>query len=113
MRAGALRHVVEIQQRSSTIDSLGDVSDSWTTVVTDRAAIRPLSVREMMAAQAIQSEVTHQITLRYRSEYANPVTVAPLRVLFGSRVFDVSGAMNIDERNREVRLMAREGISNG
>jgi SPP1 family predicted phage head-tail adaptor len=113
MKAGALRHLVSVQQRSATIDSVGDVSDSWTTLFSDHAEIRPLSGRELLAAQAIQSEITHQITVRYRTEYANPVSVTPLRVLFGARVFDITAVMNLDERNREVRMMAREGVSNG
>lgn len=113
MRAGTLRHTVSIQQRSSTIDAVGDVSDSWTTLITARAEIRPLNARELFAAQATQSEVTHQVTVRNRSELAAPKTAAAYRVLFGSRVFDVQGVMNIDERNREVRMLCSEGLSDG
>ena len=113
MQAGRLRHSVTIQQRTATIDAVGDVSDSWTTLITARAEIRPLSARELFAAQATQSEVTHQVTVRYRSELAAPKTAATYRVLFGSRVFNIHGAMNIDERNREVRMMCSEGLSDG
>lgn len=113
MKAGTLRHTVTIQQRSATIDAVGDVSDSWSTVITARAEIRPLNARELFAAQATQSEVTHQVTVRYRAELANPKAAATYRVLFGARVFDVHGVMNIDERNREVRMLCSEGLSDG
>lgn len=113
MRAGTLRHTVSIQSRSSTIDAVGDISDSWSTVISARAEIRPLNARELFAAQATQSEVTHQITVRYRPELAAPKVAATYRVLFGSRVFDIHGVMNIDERNREIRMLCSEGLSDG
>lgn len=113
MKAGTLRHTVSIQQRSATIDALGDVSDSWVTLITARAEVRPLSARELFAAQATQSQVSHQVTVRYRPELAAPKAAATYRVLFGSRVFDVHGVMNIDERNREIRMMCSEGLSDG
>jgi SPP1 family predicted phage head-tail adaptor len=104
---------VSIQQRSATIDALGDISDSWTTLITAHAEVRPLSARELFAAQATQSQVSHQVTVRYRPELATPQAAATYRVLFGARVFDVHGVMNIDERNREIRMMCSEGLSNG
>lgn len=113
MKAGTLRHVVSIQQRSATIDSVGDVSDSWSTLISARAEVRPLNARELFAAQATQSEVTHQVTVRWRPELTPPTQASAYRVLFGARVLAVHGVMNMDERNREVRLLCSEGLSNG
>lgn len=113
MQAGALRHVVTIQTRTTTVDGWGQQSTAWTDVISARAAIRPLSGRELFSAQAVQSEVSHEIRIRYRSELDVPRTGAALRVLFGSRVFDVHAVLNVDERDREMRILASEGLTNG
>ena len=64
--------------------------------------------REVLAAQAIQSQVSHRITVRYRSEFASLVAVARMRVTYKGRIFNISTCMNMDERNRTIELMAAE-----
>jgi SPP1 family predicted phage head-tail adaptor len=75
--------------------------------------VSPVSGRELLAAQAVQSEVTHNISVRYRPELQNPKDVAAMRILFGSRVFDINASMNQDERNCLVVIQAKEAINNG
>jgi len=76
IEAGRLRHRILIerwaQQRDSTGDALqnpetGEVLYAWEPVATVYAAIEPLSAREFIAAQALQSRVTARIILRYRA----------------------------------------------
>ena len=113
MQAGRLRHSVTIQQRTATVDGYGQQSTAWTDVITALAAIEPLSGRELFAAQAVQSEVSHRVTIRYRSELDVPRTGAALRVAFGSRVFDVHAVLNMGERDREMHILCSEGLTNG
>jgi SPP1 family predicted phage head-tail adaptor len=113
MKAGNLSSVVTVQTRSSTVDSVGQQSTTWTDLFTDRADIRPMSGREMFAAQAVQSEVTHQITMRYRPEWGVGKTATSYRILYESRVFDIRAVLEQGMRSREVRIMASEGLTNG
>lgn len=113
MRAGDLRHRVTFQAKTATEDSFGEQLPTWIDQFTVSAAIEPLSGRELFAAQSVQSEVTHQITVRYRSEFASPRAIAAMRIAYGNRLFDVHAVMNVDERNRMVIVMASEGLNDG
>ncbi len=113
MQAGQLRKRITLQQRSSAVDSFGQQSTTWVDVFTAWASIEALSARELLAAQALQNEVSHRITLRYRAELASPVAVSAYRAVYGGRVFSITGAINLDERNRTVDLLAAEGLNNG
>lgn len=113
MRAGDLRHRAVLQQQVNTTDSFGQQALTWTTLATIWCQISPISGREALLAQQVQSEITHQITCRYRPEFAVPKTVATYRLLFGSRAFNITSSINKDERNREITLVATEGLTDG
>lgn len=113
MRSGDLRKRVLFQMRGTTSDTFGQQTTTWTDLFTAWAEIQALSAREMFAAQAVQSEVTHAITVRYRAELALPKTVAAMRAVYRGRIFNISGAINTDERNREIVMQAAEGLNNG
>lgn len=113
MEAGKLRKSIVIQRRDSTRDSYGAQVQTWTNVAQVRAEITPISGRELLVGQAFNAEVSHQITVRYFNELANPIEVAKLRVLYGSRIFNIHASINADERNRMVTLYASEGLSDG
>lgn len=113
IRAGDLRKRVTIQSRNVTQDAAGQAIDNWTTLFVGWAEILPLTGRELMAAQAVQSSATHNIHMRYRTEFANPKAVADMRAVYMSRVFNIHAALNQDERNRMVELVAEEGLNSG
>ena len=113
LRAGTLRHRLVIQRRTATQDSVGGQSTAWTTIATVWAEISPLSGREQLAAQAVQAEITHQITVRWQPLFANPKVVASYRGLDNGRIFNISSSINQDERNRIVVLQATEGLNEG
>ena len=113
VRGGTLRHRLTFQTKSSATDALGQPLNTWADAFKCWGDVAPISGRELMAAAAVQSEVTHSISVRYRPELQNPKDVAAMRVLFGSRVFDIKASMNQDERNRLVILQAAEGMSDG
>ena len=109
MRAGELRRRVSIQQRDATQDTFGQQATSWTDLYTNvPVAIQALSGRELLAAQAVNSEVSHNINLRYLAGIT-----ANMRILYGTRIFNITAVMNIDERNKELMLQAAEGLNDG
>lgn len=69
MKAGKLRHRIEIQDYTESQDgTTGAVTKSWSTFAEVWAAIEPLSAKEFMAAQSEQSKVSVRVTLRYRDD---------------------------------------------
>jgi SPP1 family predicted phage head-tail adaptor len=103
MTIGQLRHRVQLQAEVLTPDGYGGAAKTWDTVDTVAASVEPLSGREFFQAQQTQSSVSHKITIRHRAD-----TTSSLRILFGTRVFDISSVLNPDERNRWMVLMATE-----
>jgi len=111
--AGAMNRRVAIQQRNAGQDAIGGQLETWVTIATVWAAIEPLTGRELLAAQSVQSEVTHQLVIRWQAIFANPKAIAAMRVVYGSRIFNITGALNQGERNRELLLLASEGLNQG
>lgn len=105
MRAGDLRNRIKIQQKSVTRDTFGGETVTWTDVVTVWAAIEPISGREYYAAQQVQAEASTRIRIRY---YAGITT--SMRVLWGTRYFDILSVIDIQERGREIHLMCKEEV---
>lgn len=106
MRAGQLRHRVRIQQRTESADSTtGALTPSWADITNPymQASIEPLTGREYHDARAENSEVDTRIRMRYRTGIHTK-----MRVLFGSRTFDIQAVMSVHERGRELHLMCKE-----
>ncbi len=103
MHAGLLNQRIIIQQYVPSQDSSGSTTETWSTLVTVWAAIRPLRGREYYAAKQAQVEMTNEITIRWRRDVG-----AANRVLFGSRVFEIEAAVNLDEANEWLVMMCTE-----
>lgn len=113
IRSGILTRLVTIQQRVSTQDSFGQQLETWNTVKQVYAFVEALSGSERAAAQTVMTDVSHRITVRYDAIFADPRVVAAYRILYNGRLFIVQGALNVDEGNQIVELMAAEGMTNG
>lgn len=113
IRAGDLRNRITLQTRVTAQDPSGQPVESWVDAFKCWASISPLTGRELIAAQQVQSSVTHNITVRYRREFGDPKTVANMRAVYGVRVFNIHACMNQEERNRAVDLLVEEGLNNG
>ena len=101
-----LRQRITIQQQSQTPDTGGGFSRSWGNVATVWAEVIPISGREVLANQQLQGQVTHRITIRYRSG----VTTA-MRVAYEGRVFNIRSVLNIRERDDLLEILAEEGVA--
>jgi len=107
MRAGKLRHVVELQRSATAIDSHGDAIATWSTIATVRACVWPLSGREFIAAQTQQAELTARIEIRARPDLA----LTPKdRVKWGTRLFDIRHIVDLGGRGVEWQLLVTERI---
>lgn len=113
MRAGQLRHRIAVEQRTQTLDTFGDQPETWSNVCYVWADINPLSGREREAAQVINVEISHEITIRYQSQFADPRVMAAYRLRYGTRLFNIHGSFIVDEHNREMTILAGEGMNLG
>lgn len=113
MRAGEMNQRITLQQRASTQDSFGAQDNTWTDVATLWAGINPMTGKELFAAQAVNTEITHVVKTRYQALFADPKAVAAMRLNYSGRIFNIHASMNVGEGNREVQLLCSEGLNTG
>lgn len=100
---GRLRHRVTLQQQSSTQDGYGEQVNSWSDLKTVWASVEPLKGRELYAAQQVKTEITTRIKMRYRAG-----VVSKMRVVYGSKTYDILSVIDAEERHIELHLMCME-----
>ena len=54
----------------------------------------------------VQEKVTHEVTIRYMNNISTNS-----RVTYGSRNFNIKGIINVDERDRFLKLFCEEGVA--
>jgi SPP1 family predicted phage head-tail adaptor len=88
MEAGRLRHRINIERRVNSQDpETGAVTPVWLAFARNvPAAIEPLSAREFLAGQAMQSEVTTRIVIRHRAGLD-----ASMRIKHGKQIYNPAG----------------------
>jgi len=110
MRNGKLRHQIRIDQPALAQDAnTGEMVPGWTKVADVMADIQPLSVRDMIAAKAVQSEVTARIVIRHRSDIT-----AQMRVVYRSQIYRIEGVLPDPKSGLEyLTLAVSAGASDG
>ncbi len=105
INCGELRHRIAIQAATETAGPLGEVTQTWATVITVSASIAPLRGKEKVQGDQVSAEATHMVKMRFNS------TVTPAhRLLFSSRIFDINHIANIEERNKLLELTCTEAV---
>ncbi|MGG3793599.1 phage head closure protein [Pseudomonas paraversuta] len=111
MRAGDLRHPVVIQHQSAQQDpATGEMTTIWLDYARVWAAVDPLSARDLIAAQASQSQASGRITIRYR-----PGVLPTMRILHRGQVFTIIG-QPLPDRNSGLEyltLVVATGVNDG
>lgn len=102
-RIGMLRHRVVLEQETRTPDGGGGASLAWSTVTEVWASIEPIAGRESISAEALRTQVSHVVVIRDR-----PGVVPAMRFRMGTRLFDITAVLDIDERRRFLACSCRE-----
>ncbi len=105
MRAGPLRHRIELQSQSSAPNGIGESILTWATDDTVWASVAPKGGTERYRENKESAEVTHKIRLRYYPGL-NPA----MRIKFGARIFDIQTVINFEERNIDMEVLAIEQV---
>jgi SPP1 family predicted phage head-tail adaptor len=110
MQAGKLRHRITLQKPVKTQSpATGAVINTWADVATLWADVTDVSVREFVAAQAGQSEVTARITIRYRDDVTNKN-----RIVYRGRIYNIHGVLADDKSGSEyLTLPCSQGVNDG
>lgn len=114
MEAGRLRHWLTFERLAHELDSDGIMVESWVDAfeVNSRmpCEVVPMSGRELIAAQATQSNVSVRIRTRYREGFAANMRA---RRADGT-VYDIQAVIpDPDSGIRFVTLLASTGVGDG
>lgn len=102
MQSGKLDQRVIIERRTIEQDELGGIIETWGPLATVWAAVEPLNGREYFAANAVQSETTTRIRLRYLADL-NVVD----RINHEGTLYDINSIINPRSGDAELVLMCR------
>ena len=110
---GRLDKRVTIQSRVTTKDVYGEESTTWNDVCTVWASIKPIGGREKLRSGAVGASISTTIAVRYRASLADPLTVAGYRVLYSSRIYNILGSRDVEEKHEHIILDCSEGTVTG
>lgn len=105
LNLGAMRHVIRIEQRSTTQDAAGEPLNTWTLYAERRAALDRLPGREVWAS----AQRSGRIPVVFRIHYTDGV-LPSMRVVFNSRVFDILSVVDVDGHNESMALVTEEHV---
>ncbi|NIG13016.1 phage head closure protein [Pantoea sp. Al-1710] len=110
MFARILKHRLELQQPQEVQDPVtGDITLAWTTIAYVWGEVAPLSGREFIAAQAVQTEISVRITIRYRSDITND-----WRILFRNQIYNIAAVLpDLLSGLDYITLPCTEGLNDG
>ena len=111
LSAGRLRHRVRIERPDYVQDLItGEMVKGWVLVADNvPAAIEPLSAREFIQSQALQSSVTARIVIRRRADID-----ATMRILHRDMVYNIHGVLADPVSGLEYQtLPVSEGVNDG
>lgn len=103
LRAGTLNKRVILQTVGTSADGRGGVTETWSDTTTLWAHVEELSGSESFESQQIASNLTHRVTLRYRTS-----VVPQQRLKYGTRILKIVSVTNPDQRNEMLQLMCSE-----
>jgi SPP1 family predicted phage head-tail adaptor len=107
--AGRLRHRVELQSATTTLNAAREPIPTWTTYARRWAHIAPTGSGTEWTRGQLRVTTTYTVTLRHDRESAGLTTKH--RLTYGDRVFSVVGVVNPGERDRLVSLTCTEDVT--
>ena len=103
---GKMRYRIKVENATNTRDAGGGLAQAYVAAAFVYANIKPTNANSTYRQGMVQEKVTHEVTLRYMKNIGTNS-----RISFGKRLFDIKGIINIDERDRFLKLLCEEGVA--
>jgi SPP1 family predicted phage head-tail adaptor len=108
INAGQLDKQVIIQSVTHTTGADGSRTDTWADVATVWVRFMEATSREFLAAQQVNADVTHMMSMRTQSA-SDAGLSASHRFKFGTRIMNMAGPPNdVGEHGEEMLVSAIE-----
>ena len=106
VRAGEHRNRIEVQERLDARGADGGVAPAWSTVTTKWAAVIPLSGRELVNAQLVDSRARIQVEMRSHAGLDQSH-----RLVMDNRVLNIVSIVDVDTRGIRQIVLCEEATS--
>jgi head-tail adaptor len=106
-----MKLILHVEERTVGNELAGEPAESWARVRREFFDIEPLTGREYVQAQQMQSNVSHKMTSPWFPGYSSRQ-----RLTRGDdknnpeRVFNVASVVNVGENNRQLEWMCQEAV---
>ena len=103
MNPGKLNKIIRIEYPTMEEDAFGGEVEGWAEYATVWAAVYPIKGRELIAAQAVQSQLTTTFEIRYLAG-----VTSEMRIVYEGKNYEL-GAPPIDpqEKHEKLQLMTK------
>tara|TARA_R110000796_G_scaffold149072_2_gene265944 strand:+ start:446 stop:790 length:345 start_codon:yes stop_codon:yes gene_type:complete len=105
---GKLRNKITIQNTALSTDNYGGYTTGRTTYLTAFAQIKSKAGKQVFNEQSgeqISNPQDFEFIIRYRSGI-----LTSMRILFGSRTFDIKSIEDDNEYNKYIKVIATENV---
>lgn len=103
MRAGGLRHLIEIEENNPTRDEYGGLVDVWTVHKRVWSEVRPISGSELLKSDQLTTKASYNIWIRYLA-----TVTTQMRIKFNGRYFNIKNVPLTDVRGEKMKLLCEE-----
>ncbi len=101
-----MRHRLTLEAPVRTPDGAGGATLAWSPVASLWAEIEPAGHQERFRNEKTGAMVSHRISMRFRTDM-----VPGMRLVKGSRVFEVVSLLDPEERGRQLLCFATEQLT--
>ncbi|MBF8728855.1 phage head closure protein [Pseudomonas guariconensis] len=112
MRLGQLRHLIRIEEKVTPRDpvTLEYGEPVWQLFAEVYAKKSPLSARDLIAAQAAQSEASARFQIRYREG-----VLSTMRIVYAGEIYSIEGPPLEDDKSglEYLTLLVSKGVKDG
>ena len=105
---GKLRNKITIQNNVLSADAYGGFTRANTTFITAFANIKPKSAKQSFN-ETTGEKVTNPQDFEFIIRYRSGITTT-MRILFGTRTFDIKSIEDDNEYNKYIKIVATENV---
>lgn len=102
--AGKLTKTIDIQRATFIDNEFGEPVETWSTIKSTRAGIRPVTGNEQFLV-GLKNEVSHKIDMRF----IPGVDLLPSdRIVDVSKTYEIEYILDYAERHQNIQVLAKE-----
>ena len=108
MGIGSMRHRIAIEKKVPVVNENGFSEDTYESVGTVWAEVKPVQSREYEKADTTQNEVRVRFRIRHL-----PVLEPSMEVIFSGERYEIVFIENLDFKNRYLEIIGRKVSTGG